>query len=409
VHSGPDVIWNYGNINDDGLQPHAALITDEKGNLYGTTLAGGANNDGAIVELVDQPSGKYSEKVLWSFSNLYDGGNPQGSLLLVNGKLYGTAATGGAYHFGTVFELNPSKPKKINVLHSFNGVGYGDGATPMAGLAAYNGALYGTTEYGGLDMCGSSGHGCGTIFECKIAAGTCRTIWAFHGGSVNDGAFPLSSVIVANGAVAACTVPCLAGTTSQGGPYGCPTLPEHCGTLFIAHPQSSGWTEAAYHGFGAGSDGVYPTSAVVYNAGVFAGTTEYGGITRSGSNLGYGAVFTFSQPSKSASEVVLHSFNPTSNDDGGYPLGDVILDSKHGELYGTTNAGGKNAGGAAYKVDLSGRHEIVFWSYKKSAGLYPAAGFLIGAGVNAKSLFGTTVGGGSKGNGVANVFHNELP
>ena len=47
-------------------------------------------------------------KVLYNFKGGSDGANPYGSVILdTNGNLYGTAAYGGAYGAGVVFEITP--------------------------------------------------------------------------------------------------------------------------------------------------------------------------------------------------------------------------------------------------------------------------------------------------------------
>ena len=46
-----------------------------------------------------------TEKVLHTFTNGPDGGSPSAALLLYQGALYGTTAYGGAYTYGTVFSI----------------------------------------------------------------------------------------------------------------------------------------------------------------------------------------------------------------------------------------------------------------------------------------------------------------
>ena len=78
----------------DGDGPLAAVVYDGAGNIYGTTVAGGASGVGTVFEL--GCSGYCGESVLWSFNDK-DGSQPFGSLILDStGKLYGTAETGGS-------------------------------------------------------------------------------------------------------------------------------------------------------------------------------------------------------------------------------------------------------------------------------------------------------------------------
>jgi uncharacterized repeat protein (TIGR03803 family) len=121
----------------DGEFPMGGLVA-LKGNLYGTSLGGGPSNTGVIFE-VDK-SGK-TERVLHEFS--YDdpaGDSPLTGLTAANGTLYGTTHQGGAYGRGTVFSMSP-KGGNLSVLHAF---GDNDGAEPN-GLLVVNGSFYGTT------------------------------------------------------------------------------------------------------------------------------------------------------------------------------------------------------------------------------------------------------------------------
>src|SRR5579885_2593117 len=89
--------------------------------------------------------------VLYSFTGQADGGFPNASLIRDSaGNLYGTTAGGGAFGWGTVFELDSTG--KETMLYSFTDGA--DGATPYASVirdAAGN--LYGTTSAGGLLTC----------------------------------------------------------------------------------------------------------------------------------------------------------------------------------------------------------------------------------------------------------------
>jgi len=44
------VLYSFGN-GTDGTYPHAGLIFDAAGNLYGTATGGGTYGDGAVFEL----------------------------------------------------------------------------------------------------------------------------------------------------------------------------------------------------------------------------------------------------------------------------------------------------------------------------------------------------------------------
>jgi len=89
----------------DGTTPYTGIVFDAAGNIYGTTVYGGASNDGTVYELVALVgTGSYKEKVLWNFNGA-DGNAPVGLILDNTGNLYGTTALGGSSNAGVVFEL----------------------------------------------------------------------------------------------------------------------------------------------------------------------------------------------------------------------------------------------------------------------------------------------------------------
>jgi uncharacterized repeat protein (TIGR03803 family) len=144
----------------DGFGPQGGVIMDTAGNLYGTTFAGGAASCCGVV--FEVPAGGGSESVLYSFRGGSDGANPfAGVVRDKKGNLYGTTEAGGGSGegckkelfgtgCGTVFKLTPAG--KETVLDYFKGK---RGELPVAPLLlGKNGALYGTTLEGGTDEYG---------------------------------------------------------------------------------------------------------------------------------------------------------------------------------------------------------------------------------------------------------------
>ncbi len=149
----------------DGNTPYAGLIEDGVGNLYGTTGGGGANGEGAVFKL--DSSGQ--ETLVYSFcpvnyGNCYDGSNPRAGLVEdAAGNLFGTTVDGGADEGGTVFEVDNTG--KETVLYNFCSLYQcGDGREPLAGLIEDTaGNLYGTTFLGGDNAINPDGGG--TVFK----------------------------------------------------------------------------------------------------------------------------------------------------------------------------------------------------------------------------------------------------
>jgi uncharacterized repeat protein (TIGR03803 family) len=151
----------------DGSAPSGGgVILDSAGNLYGTTLYGGASSSGKTttsgggVLFKLAPSGQ--ETVLYNFcslANCADGALPSGRLLMDSkGNLYGTTTEGGtnggvASGSGVVYKVSPSGQE--TVLCSFGSASCPDGANPTGGVVGDSeGNLYGTTSKGGANSKG---------------------------------------------------------------------------------------------------------------------------------------------------------------------------------------------------------------------------------------------------------------
>ena len=321
---GADGAWtektlhSFGN-HDDGDGPWGPLVFDAAGNLYGITVSGGgAYSLGVAFQLTPGADGRWTEKVLHSFRDGRDGAEPWAGLLVdAAGNLYGTTVLGGAYNegcnsygCGTAFELSPSRDGRWTerVIHSFRNNGK-DGFAPAASLTMDQvGNLYGTASGG---RCG-----CGIVFQLtpsKNGHWQERVIHSFdinggefptwnltfdaagnlYGTTVGGGAFGNGTVFrlvpssngkwkeellrsfhrerIAYGGVIIDAAGNLYAATWTGGSYG-------SGTVFELSPGANGkWTETTLHSFD-GTDGSAPTGSLIFDsAGNVYGTTQYGG------------------------------------------------------------------------------------------------------------------------------------
>ena len=103
------------------------------------------------VVVTSQPSQAQTFTTLYSFPGTPNGARPEEDLIRgAAGNLYGTTIQGGAIDRGTVFEVSRSGNEAV--LYSFTGSG-GDGAYPAAGVIDAKGDLYGTTLQGGDLTC----------------------------------------------------------------------------------------------------------------------------------------------------------------------------------------------------------------------------------------------------------------
>jgi len=151
----------------DGAAPYAGLIQARDGNFYGTTSSGGTNRLGTVFKIT--PAGALT--TLHSFCiqpACDDGATPYAGLVqATDGNLYGTTLEGGAKGYGTVFKITPSGT--LTTLYSFcPQTGCTDGVQPWGGLLqGTDGNFYGTTYHGGHVIC-SGGYGCGTVFSLSV-------------------------------------------------------------------------------------------------------------------------------------------------------------------------------------------------------------------------------------------------
>ncbi len=131
-------------------------MTLSGGTLYGTTIDGGAYDDGEVFSV---PLAGGTPTVLASFNGSTGQYPSAGLTLSADGStLYGTTKQGGANGYGTVFSV-PLAGGTPTVLASFDGSNL-DGPS---GVTLSGGTLYGTTAQGGAN-------GYGAVFALTLAA-----------------------------------------------------------------------------------------------------------------------------------------------------------------------------------------------------------------------------------------------
>jgi len=256
----------------DGTNPYAGLIQATDGNLYGTTVNGGANDDGTAFKIT--PGGTLT--TLNSFDSL--DANPVGGLIQANdGNFYGTTEGGGDGK-GTVFTMTPDGT--VTTLYTFcQKEGCSDGAYPVAGLIqATNGNFYGTT--GGVDG------DYGTVFRIR-PSGALTTLYRFCAkGDCASGASPFGGLVQG-------TDGNLYGTTSGEG--------VNAGTVFSITPSGGLTTLYDFCSQSSCADGSAPFAGLIQGTdGSFYGTTIQGGAKNLGTvfslSVGLGP-FVETQPS----------------------------------------------------------------------------------------------------------------
>ena len=102
--SGNETLLHSFGAPTDGVQPQGSLIHDASGNLYGTTYSGGAFGYGTVFKI----DATGNETILYSFGGGADGLGPYSGVILdAAGNLYGTTLSGGAFGSGTIFKIAP--------------------------------------------------------------------------------------------------------------------------------------------------------------------------------------------------------------------------------------------------------------------------------------------------------------
>lgn len=350
----------------NGDTPSSSLIIDSKGNLFGTTLLGGALTSGTVFEVVKTDSGYASTPTtLVNFTLAGGGAYPYGSLISdANGDLFGTASASGG-----VFEIAKTDS------------GYTGTATILtpiqsnAGLIAdANGNLFGTTNSGGAN-------GLGGVFEiAKTANGYASTSTIVASFSTSTGSSPYTGTSLVADADGN-----LFGTTSSGGANG-------KGTVFELVKTADGYANtptvlaSTVGGFG-GSAGIgqLKGNLVVDAYGNLFGTSSDGG------ERGVGTVFEIVKTANgyASTPTILVAF---AGSNGANPTGGLIIDV-NGNLFGTTYAGGTSGNGTVFEIAKTANGyastPTTLLNFT-SSNAHPSASLIADSDGN---LFGTTVGG----------------
>jgi uncharacterized repeat protein (TIGR03803 family) len=347
-----------------GAQPQG-LIEDAAGNIYGVTALGGTKNYGTVFK-IDAVTGTIT--TLASFTGGKTMGTmPKGDLYLDSaGNLFGTTVGGGAYDKGTIFEIavgGNATSSTITTIASFNGT---NGSYPYAGLVAdAAGNLYGTTM-------GSKNRGyASTVWELASGSSEITVLATFsYKMSLAEQLATTSDGLLATDAAGN-----IFGTTRLGGTKNGGTLFEistdHSVTTLVNFTGTTGYNPAGtllresdgtflgttynggHNGYGTifqlstsstlsvlgtftGKNGAHPIGKlIVDSAGNLFGVTTIGG------SKGYGTVFEL--PAGTASTITtLYSINNVHQ--ARNPSGPLVVDADGDFWVATYDGGAKNAG-----------------------------------------------------------------
>jgi uncharacterized repeat protein (TIGR03803 family) len=316
------VLYSFGANSSDGAFPEAGPTFDNAGNLYGTTQGGGAYGLGTVFELSPSPrkDGSWTETVLWSFGAPGDGKVPLSHLVFdTSGKLYGTAAGGGTYGGGIVFQLVPTSGGQWseNIIFSFGPDPY-NGYEPEAAVTFdKSGNLYGTTYEGGFD----GGSGVGVAYKLSPNSQLPWTETVLVRFTRAKGGNPLSALSFDK-------LGNLYGTLSSWGFNGAGGVFK----LSPGHENTITFPGAPYP--------ASPLAGALIDGNTLYGTTTVGGSQNSGT------IFKV----QGKTDTVVYSFcSQTGCTDGKFPAAALIGLGK--SLFGTTTNGGANGiGGVVFQI-----------------------------------------------------------
>jgi uncharacterized repeat protein (TIGR03803 family) len=380
--AAPKIIYNFGG-DADGEYIDSDLVIDGAGNLYGTSVQGGAFGSGTVFQLSPSASG-WTHTVLYSFTGGADGGEPyKGVTVDGQGNLYGTAVTGGGGSCeggcGVAYKLtNSGGVWTQSVIHTFTGGD--DGSGPGTGLTlGPNGSIYGVTPTGGAN-------GQGVVFLLRPSASGkwhLTVIHAFTGG--DDGAGGSAGRLLLSKGI-------LYSATTVGGANG-------KGVVYQLAHKAGGWQLTTLYAFKGQPDAGFPYGALAFDShGNLYGTTYYDGANDLGS------VYQLAhQPDGSWKESVLYSFQ--GGRDGAGSISNVVFD-KNGNLYSTTSEGGAGCDcGVIFKLTPGADGEwteSVTYRFKGA----PDGGFVYNGmvGDSAGNFYGSTVHGGTGDDGAIYRF-----
>ena len=361
--------------------------------LFGTTEAGGLLDSGTIFRLPTNAT---------NFATIRDFGGPDGSapaaqlLASADGFLYGSTMSGGAEDEGTLFKVSSGYPYTYSLVATFSG---GSGSVPGSGprgalIVGHDGQFFGTTEAGGPA-------GNGTVFKVtslgavtSLACFTNATGWNPTGAPLHT----TSGVIFPNHSGGAAGRGTLIRLPLTGAPFIDSDFPESvgepAGSVIDVSGARFGLSETRR--LFTLSDSSSPLALATVSSAIGSDAEEladghdgylYGASTTGGSSM-KGTVFRLT-PSGSA--TLMATFTGANGQSPNAPLA-FGTDG----IFGTTEKGGASNNGTIFKVATGGGLTTLL-SFGATGPRRPTAGLVAGVDGN---FYGTTALGGASDRGV---------
>ncbi|MEO1714724.1 MAG: choice-of-anchor tandem repeat GloVer-containing protein, partial [Bacteroidota bacterium] len=293
-------------------EPRQPLMVASDGVLYGLNEDGG-DSEGGVLYAYDPATNTFS--ILYEFASAVDGDRPQGELVEVGNKLYGTCFNGGAFDEGVLFSWDLTT-STYTVEHSFDpAVTY----EPEPNLTlTSDGTLLGATNDGGDNTVG-------TIYEFDPSTGTFTSYASFD--FFSTGYSTIYQFLEVSPGV-------FYGMNQNGGGSFDGTLykfDRSANTITVVHTFVGGNND------GSGGEGQLTLSP----DGLIYGTTVSGGPNNSGT--------IFSYDESTDTYMMLASF--ASGSIPGFPFGPLYIGDDQ-KVYGTSTRGGGSNNGNIFAYDI---------------------------------------------------------
>jgi uncharacterized repeat protein (TIGR03803 family) len=328
----------------DGIYPSGSLIFDGL-TCYGTAAEGGTGN-GTLFSM--QADGSSFSAFHQFAAGSADGATPAGSLTLIGSTLYGTSRLGGL-GYGTVFSIG-TNGQNMTVMHSFS---QSEAFCPLGQLSQYGSYLYGTTTEGG------TGAEYGSVFRISTD-GTGYTPLHYFPSFSPTGLYPEPNLVISGTTIYGVTQ-----LSGNGGP----------GVIFKMNLDGSGYSVVRT------LDGRGNVAHLLLDGSTLYGSNHNGSLFKMDTNgTGYSVLHTFSG--------------------GNFPSGDMVLVGS--VLYGTATGG--SGYGTLFQVNTDGTgYEVLHAFTGGNDGTAPWGGVTL----NGSTLYGMTVSGGSRNDGV--IYSMTVP
>jgi uncharacterized repeat protein (TIGR03803 family) len=347
--------------NSDGVSPNGFVLSGHT--LYGTAAAGGAYGYGTVfrvdtdgqhfTNLFNFNLGTYDPSTL-SYPNS-TGETPNPGLILIGNTLYGTTFQGGVFDAGTVFKID-ADGSNFAVIYS---LAHTNGQGLSSGLILYSNALYGTASGGGTNESG-------TVFRIDLSDLSFTKIYDF-----TNNAEPYGGLVVYSNAL-----------------YGFARF-GLAGNGFVYRVGLGGGYADIFDFDGTNASRPYSTPTL-------SGNTLFG-ISFQGGIYGGGNVFRVDTDGQHYTNLFSFPLQSGANTTGCNPVDSAGLILTGNVLYGTTSVSGSGGQGTVFRLNTDGSGFTVLHSFQYTDGAEPESLVISGGtlyGMTSYGFQGTSLGDG---------------